>query len=86
MNEILLKLADNVQPKDILYFLIFTLQFCVVVFLLYALRGAHLSFNSINNSLIKEIHENGNQLTQLTAVINFLALNKGIEENSEDAE
>ena len=69
MKEIFLTLAEKVSPCDVIFFL-------VIAFQERSFARKDNQFEKISNGLINELHENSNQLTQLTAIVNFLAFNR----------
>ena len=83
MDEIFLSLANKVSPKEVIYFLIIIGLFAMIAILLHGLRAKDKLLALMLNDFIKEISENGNQITQLTAIVNYLAFNQR-HEHDED--
>ena len=76
MSEIFITLAEKVEARDVIFFLVIILQFVVIAFQIRSFSRKDNQFEKISNGLIHELHEISNQLTQLTAIVNFLAFNR----------
>lgn len=84
MNEILMELASKVSPREVIYFLIMVGLFSIIGVQELGFRRKDKLFIATINSLTKEINENGNQLTQLIAIVNFLSFHRKSEGSKDE--
>lgn len=82
MNDILMELAGKVSPREVIYFLIMVGLFSIIGVQELGFRRKDKLFSATITDLTKEINENGNQLTELIAIVNFLAFNQKLGNKS----
>ena len=86
MTEIFQTLANKVDARDVIYFLVIICLFLIIAFQERSFVRKDNQFEKISSGLISELHEISNQLTQLTAIVDFLTFREKYKENEKSAE
>ena len=86
MKEVLLKLAERVDASEIVWFLLDLIFLAIIVMLIQQLRKKDKIFLEMLNKFYSEMAGYGDQLTQNTAVLSFLAFNKGLKTDEQAGE
>ena len=79
MDNVFLRLAERVESGEIIYFLVIVGLFGIITIQEVNSRRKDKLFSELTTDLMKEIHAISNQITQLTGIVNFLALNRKFE-------